>query len=112
MKKTQFLVSGMSCSACSARVNKAALSVSGVADVNVNLLKNEMTVTYADAASEHADELVIEAVVKAGYGAELKNKPTSAACAAVRERPCRAPQNTSAHKSRGRIKFYLARRPL
>ena len=55
----------MSCSACSARVNKAALSVSGVADVNVNLLKNEMTVTYADAASEHADELVIEAVVKA-----------------------------------------------
>lgn len=83
MKKTQFLVSGMSCSACSARVNKAALSVSGVADVNVNLLKNEMTVTYADAASEHADELVIEAVVKAGYGAELKNKPTSAACAAA-----------------------------
>ena len=79
MKKTQFLVSGMSCSACSARVNKAALSVPGVAEVNVNLLKNEMTVTYAEAASEQADALVIEAVVKAGYGAELKNKPASAA---------------------------------
>lgn len=79
MKKTQFLVSGMSCSACSARVNKAALSVPGVAEVNVNLLKNEMTVTYAEAALEQADALVIEAVVKAGYGAELKNKPASAA---------------------------------
>ena len=51
----------------------------GVAEVNVNLLKNEMTVTYAEAASEQADALVIEAVVKAGYGAELKNKPASAA---------------------------------
>ena len=74
MKKTQFLISGMSCSACSARVNKAAWSVPGVADVNVNLLKNEMTVTYADTVSEAADDLVIEAVVKAGYGAELKNR--------------------------------------
>ncbi|WP_225749125.1 heavy metal translocating P-type ATPase [Paraeggerthella sp. Marseille-Q4926] len=69
MKQT-FDVTGMTCAACSARVEKAARSVDGVQGVSVNLLKNSMDVTYADgsSASDAAAE-VSAAVEKAGYGA-------------------------------------------
>ncbi len=63
----QFNVSGMSCAACSARVEKAVSAVDGVSVCSVNLLTNSMTVEGS--ASEDA---IINAVVKAGYGASLK----------------------------------------
>ena len=44
--KKNFDVTGMTCSACSNRVEKAVSHVPGVEDVNVNLLKNSMTVDY------------------------------------------------------------------
>ena len=44
--KQSFDVTGMTCAACSARVEKAASSVPGVESVAVNLLKNTMEVTY------------------------------------------------------------------
>ena len=44
--KKNFDVTGMTCSACSSRVEKAVSHVPGVEDVNVNLLKNSMTVDY------------------------------------------------------------------
>ena len=44
--KKNFDVIGMTCSACSNRVEKAVSHVPGVEDVNVNLLKNSMTVDY------------------------------------------------------------------
>ena len=43
--KQQFSVTGMTCSACSAHVEKAARRVEGVEDVTVSLLTNSMTVT-------------------------------------------------------------------
>lgn len=68
MSKTKFSVTGMSCAACSARVDKAVRHLDCVEDVNVNLLKNEMTVTWK---ADEVDADVIDAVQKAGYGASL-----------------------------------------
>ncbi len=66
MKQT-FDVTGMSCAACSARVEKATKAVEGVDQVAVNLLKNSMEITYdGDAA---VLQRVSAAVGKAGYGA-------------------------------------------
>lgn len=65
---TQYNVTGMSCAACSARVEKAVCAVSGVTSCSVSLLTNSMGVDgTADSAA------VIAAVEKAGYGASLKN---------------------------------------
>ena len=72
----QFNVTGMSCAACSARVEKAVKSVDGVSDCSVNLLTESMSVD-GNASSEE----IISAVVNAGYGAIEKNtkaKKTSA----------------------------------
>ena len=66
MKQT-FDVTGMTCAACSARVEKAARAVDGVSDVVVNLLKNSMEVD-SDGAPETLSA-VVAAVEKAGYGA-------------------------------------------
>ncbi|WP_269456921.1 heavy metal translocating P-type ATPase [Gordonibacter urolithinfaciens] len=66
MKQT-FDVTGMTCAACSARVEKAVRAVGGVSDVAVNLLKNSMEVD-SDGAPETLSA-VVAAVEKAGYGA-------------------------------------------
>ena len=71
MKQT-FSVTGMTCSACSAHVEKAVSRVEGVSAVNVNLLSNNMQVIY-DEASVTAEEIVA-AVVSSGYGASLPRK--------------------------------------
>ena len=63
----QFDVSGMSCAACSARVEKAVLSLDGVDACSVNLLTNSMVVE-----GSATDEEIISAVLKSGYGATLK----------------------------------------
>ena len=66
MKET-FDITGMTCAACSARVQKAASSVEGVEEANVNLLKNSMELVY-DGAPETATA-VVAAIERAGYGA-------------------------------------------
>lgn len=48
MQKKLFDISGMTCSACSTRVERAVAKHHGINDVNVNLLKNNMTVSYDD----------------------------------------------------------------
>ena len=68
---TQFNVTGMTCAACSARVEKAVGKLAGVDKVAVNLLKNSMVVDYDDTALN--TQVIIDAVVNAGYGASLKN---------------------------------------
>ena len=62
-----FMVKGMTCAACSARVEKAARSVPGVTDCSVNLLTGDMTVEGQASPQE-----VISAVEKAGYQASTK----------------------------------------
>ena len=66
--KNKFAVSGMTCSACSARVEKAVSKLSGIQNVSVNLLTNSMTAEYDDSISS---EDIINAVREAGYGANL-----------------------------------------
>ena len=63
----QYNVTGMSCAACSARVEKAVNAVSGVTSCSVNLLTNSMGVEGDVSESE-----IIKAVVDAGYGASVK----------------------------------------
>ncbi len=67
MKK--YIVDGMSCAACSARVEKAVSSISGVESLTVNLLTGTMTVK-----GNISEEVVINAVKKAGYYARLEGK--------------------------------------
>ena len=64
----KFNVKGMSCAACSARVEKAVSGVDGVTSCTVNLLTNSMSVEGS--ASPQA---IIQAVTKAGYDAEVQN---------------------------------------
>ena len=63
----QYTVTGMSCAACSARVEKAVSKVAGVQACSVSLLTNSMGVEGTAAA-----EAVIRAVEEAGYGAAVK----------------------------------------
>ena len=63
----QFNVTGMSCAACSARVEKAVSGVSGVTSCSVSLLTNSMGV---EGSASDAD--IIKAVKDAGYGASVK----------------------------------------
>ena len=71
MVKEKFVVTGMSCSACSAHVEKAVASLKGVKAAAVSLLTNSMTVQY-DEAVVSAEE-IIAAVKKSGYGASVEN---------------------------------------
>ena len=66
--RQKFIVTGMTCSACSAHVDKAVRKLAGVSDVNVNLLSGTMTVDWSGDLT--ADDIVA-AVVKSGYGASL-----------------------------------------
>ena len=63
----QYMVTGMSCAACSARVEKAVAQVKGVKNCSVSLLTNSMGVEGEAEPSE-----IIAAVVNAGYGCNLK----------------------------------------
>lgn len=65
----KFQVTGMTCSACSANVEKSVSKLEGVQKVNVNLLTNSMAVDYDTALT--GDGAIIKAVEKAGYGASV-----------------------------------------
>ncbi len=82
MKQT-FSVTGMTCSACSAHVEKAVGRVEGVSAVSVNLLSGSMQVTYDENAV--TEEGIIAAVTSSGYGASLPRKAGARAAAPRRE---------------------------
>ena len=63
----QYIVTGMSCAACSSHVEKAVSKVPGVTMCSVNLLTNSMKVE-----GSVPPDVIIAAVEKAGYGASLK----------------------------------------
>ena len=63
----QYTVTGMSCAACSSRVEKAVSKVPGVTSCSVSLLTNSMGVEGSASAQD-----IITAVEKAGYGASKK----------------------------------------
>ena len=71
----KYSISGMSCAACSSRVNKAVRVLKGIKEVNVNLLTNSMVVSYDEKVIN--SNKIIEAVKKAGYGASLITSDSS-----------------------------------
>ena len=70
----QYTVTGMSCAACSARVEKAVSKVDGVTSCSVSLLTNSMGVE-----GSATDAQIVEAVEQAGYGASPKGTATETA---------------------------------
>ena len=62
-------ITGMTCSACSSRVEKGIAKLEGVSEISVNLLKNNMSVTYDESMLDSAD--ILQKVEKLGYGAFL-----------------------------------------
>ena len=64
----QFIVTGMTCAACQARVEKAVAAVDGVNEVSVSLLTNSMNVE-----GTASPEAIIKAVEDAGYGCECED---------------------------------------
>lgn len=75
MEQKRFDVTGMTCSACSAAVEKSVRKLDGISNVTVSLMTNTMTVAYDEDVTEDS---VIEAVKRAGYGAQVHNKKGAA----------------------------------
>jgi Cu+-exporting ATPase len=73
MTHEKYTITGMTCSACSSRVQKCVAKLDGTADVSVNLLTNSMQVTYDE--TKLTSPAIIEAVIQAGYGASLAGFP-------------------------------------
>ena len=74
LQKEQFDITGMTCSACSARIEKSVGKLPGIKEVSVNLLKNSMVASYDESVLDV--EGIVQAVEKAGYGAFPK-KPAA-----------------------------------
>jgi Cu2+-exporting ATPase/Cu+-exporting ATPase len=78
MATQQFDITGMTCSACAARIEKGVSKMDGVQAVSVNLLKNSMSVTYDGNAVNGG--LIIDKVTDIGYEAAIRdNHPTRGA---------------------------------
>ena len=76
MTKVLFDITGMHCSACSSRIEKVVGKQKGVEQISVNLLKNNMYVTFDEATISTDD--IISKVEKLGFGASLHNEKIQA----------------------------------
>ena len=72
MRHEKYMVTGMTCSACSSRVEKTVSKLEGVSQAAVNLLSNSMTVDYDETVLTQNE--IIKAVEDAGYGAYVEEK--------------------------------------
>ena len=68
--KQRFNVTGMTCSACSARVERVTSQLTGVRKAEVNLLAGRMDVEYDE--NVLTPQAIIDAVTREGYGAEMR----------------------------------------
>ncbi len=99
--KQKYDITGMTCSACSSRVEKSVSKLEGINTVSVNLLTNSMQVEYDEAALSTDD--IITCVEKAGYGAFLADGG-----AAQQGKPAAAkPKENVAEKEIARMKKRL-----
>jgi ATPase-IB_hvy: heavy metal translocating P-type ATPase len=80
VKHEKFTITGMSCSACSTRVEKAVNKLDGIDKASVNLLTNSMQADYDENVVSQQD--IIKAVVDAGYGASPADTGSSASSGA------------------------------
>lgn len=104
-QKQTFDVSGMTCAACSARVEKTTSGVAGVEHAVVNLLKNSMEVEYDGNPATLA--AISAAVEKAGYGATPRVEATAAAGAPSSSAPPSAARENAAAKEAAHVRMRL-----
>ena len=83
MKKQNFVITGMTCSACSSRVEKCVSALDGISDVSVNLLTNSMRLSYDENIT--GEDEIIQTVIRAGYGAAVKNAGAAAPTAQTQQ---------------------------
>ncbi|MCI9568046.1 MAG: heavy metal translocating P-type ATPase, partial [Lawsonibacter sp.] len=83
MAKQKFEITGMTCSACSAHVEKAVSKLEGVKTAAVSLMTNSMVAEFDEEVLSSED--IIRAVVQSGYGASLPQKGVAQAQAAPQE---------------------------
>ncbi len=83
MAKQKFNITGMTCSACSAHVEKAVRKLEGIRAADVSLMTNSMTAEYDEAVLSPED--IIAAVIQSGYGAALPQKAGAKVQAAPQE---------------------------
>ena len=81
--KQQFTITGMTCSACSARVERVARAVPGVSKAEVNLLAGRLDVEYD---GESVTQAVIDAVTHEGYGAQIAQADAAKRRSAAQEK--------------------------
>ena len=98
MPTQTFDVTGMTCAACSARVEKTTAGVPGVERAVVNLLKNSMEVTYT--GGDEVLTAISEAVNKAGYGAIPRRAANAGMAAASSPATTAKPANLAAEEAR------------
>ena len=104
-QKQTFDVSGMTCAACSARVEKTTSGVAGVEHAVVNLLKNSMEVEYDGNPATLA--AISAAVEKAGYGAAPRVEATAAAGAPSGPATASAARENAAAKEAAHVRMRL-----
>ena len=104
-QKQTFDVSGMTCAACSARVEKTTSGVAGVEHAVVNLLKNSMEVEYDGNPATLA--AISAAVKKAGYGAAPRVEATAAAGAPSGPATASAARENAAAKEAAHVRMRL-----
>ena len=102
MPKQKYDVTGMTCSACSAHVEKAVRKVAGVQDVTVNLLTNSMVV---EADASLSPQAITAAVEKAGYGASPAGQGSAAQAVPAQKKTSPAVQQMADMKNA--LSFHL-----
>lgn len=85
MKTEKFEVTGMTCTACVAHVEKSVSKLKGIANVQVNLLTNSMTVSYNENDIDNSE--IEKSVENAGYKAHLKSENTTSNTGKPESRP-------------------------
>ena len=107
MIKQKFQVTGMSCAACQANVERTVRKLPGVQKADVNLLSNSMTAEYDEAAV--SPEIIIQAITAAGYGASVWQEPgqTPASPSAPKQDPMQAQLADMKHRLIISFVFFL-----
>ena len=105
MKKEKFAVTGMTCSACSSRVEKCISALEGVNSCEVNLLTGSMQASYDETILSTDD--IINAVEKAGYGASSLNAPANIGNAGTGRQTDANPLQDAMTKARKEMKTRL-----
>ena len=107
MKKEKFDITGMSCSACSAAIERTVRKMDGVTAVEVNLLANNMQVEYED--GKVSVQQIVAAVEKIGYGAcpIVPAKPKESTAEKEQKESQAAEQKEMRHRLWGSVLFLL-----